>query len=1083
MSTEETPRPNKDFDFTGKWLPALHPLRIGGKNYTSLSNYEITRNGLAAGMGYSAIAANMGDYVLRAQTAIHLRTPDKRRSILLAQVSEQTASGTPATSILQQIADTDNDDIPAPKTFESARLHYDADGAGQGRFAYWPRNHIAYCNSKETLIYAGPEMPPAKIIFSDSFASDPLVNPIDQTEALTNSLNSPGNAVRFFSYIDTDTSLLLTYDGADGQTTLTDKSCLGHTVTRIGDAVLSRAYKKFGSASGYFPGAGGWSIPAHAAFSFAEGDFTIDQQTMLRETGKSQPIMEAYKDVDNYWLWEYIYDDEAYILKYRMRFIAVAGGTTVAEYLYYLTEDQALLLANSFVHLELCRTGGSIRFFVAGKRITAAAEVVETAIGTSSMPTINAGALRIGTTNAGAFAKTAYYDNTRITTGLARHLTNFTPPTAPYAFGHACLSIYTLRPIQGVKIYVSDPNTATAQINGHQWTGTKYETLRTLSDQTYGLSSADGSVRFASTVGSAQPRFVGGNLYYAYRFQLSAGSAEIYRITVDAPPQPPVDLWDGVLRPVQRFKYYKGTKWHDATIPVQEETPSGAEGHAVFVADVGLMTAAEHIEFDTTEQICAVKITMYKRETADKVNILASQMKLYCWMGTDWDEVTGLQDGTSVAGKTLNQTGFVSFNPSPPGYEVKKDDDGQPFFRYRIKFSAQLYAYVWIDKVEVVPAPQNMFPAYKFPFMFQGRPMLCARMGTAELNRVDYGMAYATEGWNGEQSSNGDGRGPLYIGDGAELTCAAEIYNRLGSSIFTFALFFKKTQIHILHGYDFETYKIYPLDTKIGCPAPGTLDTSTIPESPQQQSARTVACFLSFSGPYIFDAGGIQAIPGIECYFDERDPRCINFAAIDKAIGWFSPCGKKYNLQIPSGASQTENNVWLVYDFEVQSWYPKTPTATASPYFSAVARVSDAHGQHYIYGFRHNAKVMRLDHGTTYDGQPIAQHVETGEILPTDSIWVITKEQLLKIIGLTTPEPGVILTVTLYRDNATIGQTMAEIPVSDTTEKLFIWTGRINPGDGNTLRVRMSTSTSASPKGVQLLAWGIKYSTERTSNR
>jgi len=95
----------------------------------------------------------------------------------------------------------------------------------------------------------------------------------------------------------------------------------------------------------------------------------------------------------------------------------------------------------------------------------------------------------------------------------------------------------------------------------------------------------------------------------------------------------------------------------------------------------------------------------------------------------------------------------------------------------------------------------------------------------------------------------------------------------------------------------------------------------------------------------------------------------------------------------------------------------------------------------------------------------------------------LTKEQLLKIIGLTTPEPGVILTVTLYRDNATIGQTMAEIPVSDTTEKLFIWTGRINPGDGNTLRVRMSTSTSASPKGVQLLAWGIKYSTERTSNR
>jgi hypothetical protein len=71
------------------------------------------------------------------------------------------------------------------------------------------------------------------------------------------------------------TKSLLHFNGADGSTTFTDET--GKTWTAAGNAKLSTAQKKFGTASGYFDGTGDYiSTPGHADFHFGTGDFTID---------------------------------------------------------------------------------------------------------------------------------------------------------------------------------------------------------------------------------------------------------------------------------------------------------------------------------------------------------------------------------------------------------------------------------------------------------------------------------------------------------------------------------------------------------------------------------------------------------------------------------------------------------------------------------------------------------------------------------------------------------------------------------------------------------------------------------------
>ena len=87
---------------------------------------------------------------------------------------------------------------------------------------------------------------------------------------------TPGGGDPFWANV----VLYLPLTGTNGQTTFTDVSQYGHTVTRSSDTVISTA--QFPSLTGvgssaYFDGSGdSLSIPNNAVFNFGSGDFTIE---------------------------------------------------------------------------------------------------------------------------------------------------------------------------------------------------------------------------------------------------------------------------------------------------------------------------------------------------------------------------------------------------------------------------------------------------------------------------------------------------------------------------------------------------------------------------------------------------------------------------------------------------------------------------------------------------------------------------------------------------------------------------------------------------------------------------------------
>ena len=88
-----------------------------------------------------------------------------------------------------------------------------------------------------------------------------------------------GAALGAASGNDSNTRVLLHFDGADASTTMTDSNVGGaaHVWTAAGNAQIDTAQAQSGGASLLLDGTGDWvSTPDHADFAFGSGDFTID---------------------------------------------------------------------------------------------------------------------------------------------------------------------------------------------------------------------------------------------------------------------------------------------------------------------------------------------------------------------------------------------------------------------------------------------------------------------------------------------------------------------------------------------------------------------------------------------------------------------------------------------------------------------------------------------------------------------------------------------------------------------------------------------------------------------------------------
>ena len=212
-------------------------------------------------------------------------------------------------------------------------------------------------------------------------------------------------------------SLLLHGDGADGSTEILDSSSDPKTVTAVGDAQISTTQSKFNGSSLKFDGSGdSLQLPHNADFSLGSEDFTIEFWLLTNQNNIGAPVAH--------------------------RSAAGAGATNWLVTLNYPTQDKlALYLSDgsSYVvnglittssvndgqwhHYAATRSGSSVRVFVDG--------ILENTATTISSVSSTARILQIGNDEDGNYLN-GYIDDLRITKGVARYTSNFTPPTQPF---------------------------------------------------------------------------------------------------------------------------------------------------------------------------------------------------------------------------------------------------------------------------------------------------------------------------------------------------------------------------------------------------------------------------------------------------------------------------------------------------------------------------------------------------------------------------------------------------------------------------------------------------------------------------
>jgi hypothetical protein len=208
-------------------------------------------------------------------------------------------------------------------------------------------------------------------------------------------------------------SLLLHMDGSNGSTSFIDNSINSLAVTANGNAQISTAQNKFGGASAAFDGAGDYLSVAANTLTDLPGDFTIECWAYFNSLGVAQTLLGKWGNTNRAWLFSV---DSATQLTFAL---GNNGG-------YSTLFSRAMSIStNTWNHFAVCRAGTTIYQFVNG--------VQAGATGTSSANCSATQVTAVGiNTDGNVYSVNGYIDEARITKGVARYTSNFTPPTVAF---------------------------------------------------------------------------------------------------------------------------------------------------------------------------------------------------------------------------------------------------------------------------------------------------------------------------------------------------------------------------------------------------------------------------------------------------------------------------------------------------------------------------------------------------------------------------------------------------------------------------------------------------------------------------
>jgi hypothetical protein len=232
---------------------------------------------------------------------------------------------------------------------------------------------------------------------------------------------------------DQYTALLLQFEGADAATATYD-SCGGDSrnlgddkaPTYVGTTQIDTAQSKFGGSSLLLDGDSDYVTYAdNADWDFGDGNFTIDMWIRINAfpgSNGDMGLVGQYVDSNNYWiLYQYNAGGNC-----GLNFVVRIGGVYKAD--YYISN--AGFVVNTWYHIALVRNGTSVKLYVNGD---STGTVEGTAIGSYAIPDL-ATVLYIGDdAGIGEYYFNGWIDGLRVSKGIARWTSNFTPPSRAYA--------------------------------------------------------------------------------------------------------------------------------------------------------------------------------------------------------------------------------------------------------------------------------------------------------------------------------------------------------------------------------------------------------------------------------------------------------------------------------------------------------------------------------------------------------------------------------------------------------------------------------------------------------------------------
>jgi len=214
---------------------------------------------------------------------------------------------------------------------------------------------------------------------------------------------------------DEYTKLLIHSDTTDGDTTFIDSSISEHIITANGNTKHSTIQAKFGGTSVYFDGNVDYlSIPDNSNFNFGNTDFTIDCWCYIPVVADDSGVIVARNSGSDPYPGWYL----------TIRINGSVAFNTNNNVQYALTPAN-VIMDSTWTHIACVYYSGTLYIYVQG--ILEASEVCNSIQSYSTSLLI--GRLNVG--YSGLFIS-GYIDEFRISKGIARWTSNFTPPNQMY---------------------------------------------------------------------------------------------------------------------------------------------------------------------------------------------------------------------------------------------------------------------------------------------------------------------------------------------------------------------------------------------------------------------------------------------------------------------------------------------------------------------------------------------------------------------------------------------------------------------------------------------------------------------------